>query len=98
MKFEVVGKDSVLRVNGEDFREGDMISSLSASQALEFRGMLVPADDEAQSLLFDDTEPSMKGMRDHVKVGMLQERKIKLEEELKRVDAQLAALTSKTQK
>lgn len=97
MKFELVGKTAQLRSNGVDYVEGDVIEGLSEQQALEFKGILIPIDDEARSLFFDTTEPEMRGMRDHVKIGMLEERKKKLQEELKRVDGQLLGLTSKQQ-
>lgn len=92
MKFEVVGKQTILTVDGEDLVEGMVTEKLSESQALEFRGFLKPVDDEAKSLFWDAAQPVLHGKPTHERLGILESRKTALSEELKRVDAMIAKL------
>jgi hypothetical protein len=95
LKFRIRSGNS-LSHNGEVKKAGDVVE-LSENQALEFRNMVEPADEEAGALFAGiEDAPDMVNLRDHERVQVLTKRRGILTGELEKIDVALKAIEGRT--
>jgi methionine-rich copper-binding protein CopC len=88
-KYRVVGQNTVIRHNFEDYREGDELE-LPKHVAVNFKNQLEPLSEEAKFVDTDnDVIRATQNMRDHEREQILRDRKSELETQLDKVDAEL---------
>ena len=89
--YEVVGADALIRHDHKDYREGDKLE-LTRDAALRNRWLLKPLSEEGA---FDQeisaSDATLRTMRGHEQLELLEAEKAELEKKLARVEERIAA-------